>query len=605
VRSLLPPARAADHPAPSSTTVTGTGREPDALEPLWVRRLSWVGLAIVLLPLVVGGVTAVQELDGSYYAAGDLAAIELKTHDVLRHPVLTGLFSRDGWDHPGPAMFYVLAGPYRLLGSHTWGLHVGVLLVNGACIVGMALIARRRGGVPLFLLTLIGLGLLVQGLGPDFIRDPWNPWLPVLPFGLLVFLTWEMTCGATWALPVAAAVSTFCVQTHIGYGLLAVPLLLWGAGALLLRWRRSGAPDRRQLAGAGAIAALVLAVLWLPPLIEQVTDGQRGNLQEITSYFRNDDGQEKHSAVEGLRLLSSQLGWHPQWVSGWPDFDFLSGEPDVLQRAASPVLLVPLVAGLVLLWVLRVRNSRSFVALSGLLVAVGILWVTRTLGPVFTYRVMWEAVVGMVLSIGAAWGVWALLVRSLGRGASQVLAALALAVLVVVTVPNVGRATEQPITSFTDRWDDALAAMVPEVLDGLPDREGDVILRCDQDEGCIVLAGLFLELEERGLRPRVESEGGVVSSNAEHRVHHGGPVRAVLHIGVQESFDDVMEREGARLIAYDGRLPPRAAARAAAEIERVDARYERGEIDEVERYLRRTELSGRLRKPIGIFLEPQ
>jgi hypothetical protein len=259
-------------------------------------------------------------------------------------------------------------------------------------------------------------------------------------------------------------------------------------------------------------------VLWLPPLIEQVTDGQRGNLQEITSYFRNDDGQEKHSAVEGLRLLSSQLGWHPQWVSGWPDFDFLSGEPDVLQRAASPVLLVPLVAGLVLLWVLRVRNSRSFVALSGLLVAVGILWVTRTLGPVFTYRVMWEAVVGMVLSIGAAWGVWALLVRSLGRGASQVLAALALAVLVVVTVPNVGRATEQPITSFTDRWDDALAAMVPEVLDGLPDREGDVILRCDQDEGCIVLAGLFLELDERGLRPRVESEGGVVSSNA-----GGGP----------------------------------------------------------------------------------
>jgi hypothetical protein len=79
----------------------------------------------------------------------------------------------------------------------------------------------------------------------------------------------------------------------------------------------------------------------------------------------------------------------------------------------------------------------------------------------------------------------------------------------------------------------------------------------------------------------------------------------VLHIGVQESFDDVMEREGARLIAYDGRLRPRAAARAAAEIERVDARYERGEIDEVERYLRRTELSGRLRKPIGIFLEPQ
>jgi len=37
-------------------------------------------------------------------------------------------------------MFHILAVPYRIPGSHSWALHVGALSVNGASIVGMALI---------------------------------------------------------------------------------------------------------------------------------------------------------------------------------------------------------------------------------------------------------------------------------------------------------------------------------------------------------------------------------------------------------------------------------------------------------------------------------
>ncbi|MFP5487294.1 MAG: hypothetical protein ACLGHQ_03180 [Acidimicrobiia bacterium] len=50
--------------------------------------------------------------------AGDIALIELRIRDVLSaHPPLTGAYSRYGWDHPGPAFFWLAALPYRLLGG--------------------------------------------------------------------------------------------------------------------------------------------------------------------------------------------------------------------------------------------------------------------------------------------------------------------------------------------------------------------------------------------------------------------------------------------------------------------------------------------------------
>ena len=55
-----------------------------------------------------------------------------------RHPVLIGLYSRDGWSHPGPLLYYTLALPYRLTGGNPAGLLVGALAVNGAAVGGMA-----------------------------------------------------------------------------------------------------------------------------------------------------------------------------------------------------------------------------------------------------------------------------------------------------------------------------------------------------------------------------------------------------------------------------------------------------------------------------------
>ena len=183
---------------------------------------------------------------------GDLAAIELHTHDVGRHQVELGQYSRDDWSHPGPALFYALALPYRLSGSSSIGNGLGALLINGLSVVGILLLAHRRGGAPLLWTSAVGCALLLHGLGPEFLVEPWNPLMPVLPFGFFVFLIWEMTCGGAWTLPVAAVVGTFCVQTHIGYIPLVLPLGAVGLASILWATFRSrdgdsAASPRRSL----------------------------------------------------------------------------------------------------------------------------------------------------------------------------------------------------------------------------------------------------------------------------------------------------------------------------------------------------------------------
>src|SRR5690606_39904468 len=54
-------------------------------------------------------------------------------------------------------------------------------------------------------IALVGCALLMRSLGPDEVRVPWNPYITVLPYLLLVFLTWAMIEGERWALPAAVA----------------------------------------------------------------------------------------------------------------------------------------------------------------------------------------------------------------------------------------------------------------------------------------------------------------------------------------------------------------------------------------------------------------
>jgi hypothetical protein len=505
-------------------------------------------VALTVVPLVVSAFALLLG-QGDYVAIGDLAATELITRDIGRDAVALGPYSRDGWHHPGPALYYVLAVPYRLLGSTASALDVGALLVNGASVAGMAFVARRRGGTPLALITLVGCALLMRTMGPDDLRLPWNPYVTVLPYGLLVFLTWAMTCRERWALPAAVAVASFTAQTHIGYLGLALPLLAVGAAWLVVATVTSSRSGWRSLLVPGLTATGVGLVMWAPPLVQQLRV-EPGNLGLAMRWFREGgtEGQAARGLIAGWRVVTSQLGLPPEWLVGEGPVNIV-GEPTYVERALVPVLLLLVAAAMYGVWRRRLGDAARLAAVWLVASAVGVVATARTVGLVYEYRVGWVRVLGMVAGVLVTWVGWTAVVDrrpQLERRLLVPLSVVALAVLAVVgSVAHVEAGRPQPEQSAR------LDGVIDDVVDGLPPGDGQVLVDgTGAFESAFYPAAVILQLEQRGIDGRMRAGD---HSAGEHRAYDdGGDLRASLVLGTGSQIPLLEADDTLELLAYDG-----------------------------------------------------
>jgi hypothetical protein len=550
------------------TVASLTEREPAApesnpaatrprLDP-WVLRLA---IALTLAPLVVSAINLSVRYGNGHQPVGDLAMTELVTRDVGRQAVLIGPFSRDGWHHPGPAMYYLLAVPYRLLGSTATAMHVGALAVNAASIAGIAVVARRRAGDALMLISLVGCALLMRSLGPDELRLPWNPYVTVLPYALLVFLTWALMCRDRWALPLAVLVASYVAQTHIGYVLLALPLLVVGAawlvGSTAVDARR-GAPDAsrddasapavRSLVAPSLTAVAVAVVMWLPPLLQQLTN-EPGNLGIALKWFRYGGlgNEAPQGLLPGWRVVTAQFGLPPEWLFGSRGVGFTS-EPVYLHEPMAPVLLLAVAGAALLLLRCRPAGAGRLVGLWLLASVAGVVATARTVGPVYGYRIGWSLVLGMVAGLLVAWAGWLAVTARRPRLERPVLVPVSLvglALLAVVGSVAHVRAGE-PLGDQSTRVGEIMA----DVVGGLPRGDGDVLVDGPPSfEGAVYVPAIVLQLERRGI-------GGLVAEGdraaGEHRMYDGRALRAHLLVAVGVDIAEVEAQPGMTMLAYTG-----------------------------------------------------
>ena len=131
---------------------------------LWKRWAMPAAVALALVPLVASAIALIVRVGDDYLPSADQAWIELQIRDIGQRSVLLGPYSRFGWFHPGPILYYLLWLPYRITGSTSLSLCFAALTLNAVALVGIALVAKRRGGLPLVLLTLFLTGLLMSSL---------------------------------------------------------------------------------------------------------------------------------------------------------------------------------------------------------------------------------------------------------------------------------------------------------------------------------------------------------------------------------------------------------------------------------------------------------
>ena len=391
---------------------------------------------IVVWPIIDAGRAA---LDLVWRPSGDWAILTLRVEDVGRHTPLVGPYSRFGWNHPGPLLYWLLAIPYHLFGDKPEALLTAAATLNAITVVAMSAIAWRRGRLALVACTMTATAVLLHAMGPLIMRDPWNPFITLLPLALIALLAWSVVERDAWMWPPLLFVVSFELQSHIGY----LPILAMIAAAIiLLAWRRDSfrsllPSDRRQRRLVVGISSAVLIGCWLPVFVDQVAG--TGNLGALTHYFLS-AGERPAGLNTGLHIAADQLRFP---AAPWLGRVELTGTDGALLGSGVIALLLPLIAMIGSIWI--AFRTRAFAALRFQVVVVasgigGVIATSCVIGPVYDWVVRWWWVLALLWWLSIAWSLWSSLVqviqlRGVRRFALGVLAATTTIVVLMATRP--------------------------------------------------------------------------------------------------------------------------------------------------------------------------
>lgn len=364
-------------------------------------------LTLVAVPFVVLLVDLLRQPAVPVYLVADFGLIELATREAARGVRLLGAWSRFGWNHPGPAYFYLLAPFYTAAGARSLGLYAGVITLNAAAALMVVVVVARRAGTWAGLCTAVVLLVFMWAVGPLALRDLWNPSVVVLPTLTLVVLCAAAAAGSGWSLGAAAIVATFVAQTHIStapFGLIALGVATLARHGCVRRRasspadetaRRSG--QRWGRVGAGLVATIIV-LLWLPPLVEQAT-APSGNLSELVSFALTP--RAGHGLTESARAFAIGATSLPFGLSG-------HDPPHTLPALdAGRVSVLVLFVGAAVVGVvggLR-RGDRFVTALGVAALAGGVVCValaTQVAGPLVGYLMHWMVAIPLAALIGVA-----------------------------------------------------------------------------------------------------------------------------------------------------------------------------------------------------------
>lgn len=470
--------------------------------------------AIAIWPLLDAGRAALELV---WRPSGDWAVLTMRVEDVGRHTPLVGPYSRFGWNHPGPLMYWLLAVPYHLFGDRPEALLAAAATLNALTVAALSAVAWRRGRLPLVALTMAATAILIHAMGPAMIRDPWNPFITLLPLALTVFLVWSVIEGDFWMWPPLAFLVSFELQSHIGY----LPMLaMLGVSVVAIAWRRKSfntllPTSTKQRWWVLGLSSAVVIGCWLPVLLDQVAG--TGNLGAIAHYFlTNGDspagfGTAFHVAADQLRFPSAP----------WLGRSELAGLDGALLGSGLAALIVPILSMAGSLW-LAVR-MRVLAALRLQLVVIatalgGLIATARVTGPLFDWVVRWWWVIASLWWLSIVWVLWSVLsqritTQSMQRIATGLLAVVATVVTLAATGPISSATSSTPPPSPSTGI--VLDGFLQQTLDALQGSGPLLVVTTGSVRGDYGDA-LRLQLERAGIQVVAES----------NMISHLGPQRS-------------------------------------------------------------------------------
>jgi hypothetical protein len=331
------------------------------------------------------------------WPVGDAALTELSTIQAAHGQQLLGAYSRYGWHHPGPFLFYVLVPFYVLGGAGSVSLNAGALAVNLVSLLSVGLVlwkARHHEAAPSFAvaLTTLIVGYLLRV--PALLTSAWNPHVVVLPFIAFALLAAAVAAGDITLLPLLVVFASFACQGYVGLVPVtgAVTIVVF-VTIVVTEASAHNSARRRALTLSLLLSACLLALLWVLPVVEELTE-TAGNITMIWRFFR--DGRS------GQPLMTAFRAWSHTLVGvARPEFYLARATELPLAVERWPEALAILeVAALAAVAVEARRvpwRFRSALACMCLLASLVALWsASRIPGTLWDHLVFWVSGLGVI-----------------------------------------------------------------------------------------------------------------------------------------------------------------------------------------------------------------
>jgi hypothetical protein len=455
-----------------------------------------------------------------YVFTGDQPLLAMRVVDTLGFHATTGPYSRFGWSHPGPAMFYLLAPVYAVLGRNPRAFFVGSLLLNGACAVATVAVVRRMAGewASRWVAALLCLFVLAGGI--TLFESFWNPYLEAGPLLLALVLAAAACTGSPLSLLGLLLAGSYAVQTDVGTAPVVLAIgVLGGAGFVVTRvrrWRWQRQQSTRAEAWrpsvaaivAGAVGLVALVVMWMPPLSQQL-HGHPGNITAMLHFFehppRHVTGGSHHSFGQALAAMATTTSAVPYGGDAAAHTITTTNVAHNVLLAVSMVVAVA--AAVVALW--RRRLFLFGLACTTLVtVPVAIYSATRIVGPVFPYLLSWAAYLTLpgLAAAGVLIGaeISHVLPATWRQGVPRRVAAISGALVMLVPVGLLaGQLALRPPTRI-DNGDPPVARLAAFARAHLPAKNGTrPLVVIGSLTRWPVATGLVWQLERDGLQPVV------------------------------------------------------------------------------------------------------
>jgi hypothetical protein len=402
------------------------------------------------------------------YEQGDAGANSILITQAEHFTLLVGNYSREGFNHPGPAYLYVQAAGEWLLRDTlhlvptAWNAHMLAVFALNCAFVSMGtmvIYGWTRPGALAGFAVLIGLAIWQ----PSVLNSDWMPYMYVLPYVVLVIAAASVAAGAARDIWIVTLSGWLLIHGHACF-LVIVPCII-AATVLFLLWQNGW---RAVLQGLRrhAIPVAVISALFLLPIALELALHWPGNFGKYFSY-----GKSGQAGGHGPAQILHYLLWF--W---WP------------HPYAWLAALVLFLAASVVAWLARDRFLLALLALNLVSTAAVTLYAAAGIDDLSQYYIAyfyWSAPAITVLVIVLA------VLRGLPVRAALAVAGLAAiaAVAVIAFLPGTRTASTNDIDNALPGAVAALAARAP----------GTVIVLDIEHNAWVQTTGFLVQAERTGV----------------------------------------------------------------------------------------------------------